>query len=178
MIRLISVIFLLAFLAFGTTEVYSQKITKSEIDEFTNHKIVETSWHAVYRGWTDAGYARFRSIDNRVIIDFSLMFTNAKGYIISTEDRLMLKLGNDTVIKLNPIETAIPCRGCCSTGFKGMNDFGSISHYSMSNEQFNQLLKSLIVKVRIYTGDGYIENEVKPNRAKTLFELAKLLINN
>jgi hypothetical protein len=87
----------------------------------------------------------------------------------------MLKMSNDSVVKLPCIESAVSCKGCWSNGLSGSNQQNLKTSFIITKDQLNILQTSLTTKIRIYTIKGFTEDDIKKNKAETFFATAILL---
>jgi hypothetical protein len=79
------------------------------------------------------------------------------------------------VIKLQNLQDAKTCEGCGAVGFKGSQAPGIEVFYVLDKGQVEKLKAHNIVKVRIYTSEGYLENDIKDKVAQKIIASLNLL---
>lgn len=170
-------IFLSILLAAFSLNANSQEIEKNEVDDFTGAKIIETSWEKFNKDTWDFK-ARIRQIDDRYYFEvkFILGFTGSV-FSISKEDPIMLKLENGSMVELYPKEYTLTCEGCGATGLTGGANQGMHARYVVTKEQLQELQMYRVEKYRIYTSDGYVEDDLKKKRRVVIQNLANLILN-
>lgn len=168
-------ILLLLVLASISTPLFSQKIAENKIDEFTGHSVIRTSWEKfAVIDWTTS-YFRFSKLDEHFQFDFKKMALRV--FAIPEGEKLLFILDDGTVYKLWNLEHTISSKGAGAIGLGGSGAQGvSLTLISQEDPNFNKLISNPIVKVRLYTTDGYVESEVSEKDAKKI-QTALNLIN-
>ena len=156
---------------FISSFMFAQEIEKNYKDEFTGSQIIKTDWEFLNNA--SKGFsAKFRisKINENYYLDLKMMIgsSNPKVFSIHEGDKLMFKLSNDEILELLSESSEVTCTGCGSTGLVGSAAQGINISYSITEEQFQQLKSTPVAKLRIYTTDGYVENDVKDKHAKTI----------
>lgn len=171
MIRLLILINIIPSICFG------QKLVENKIDEFTKAYIKQTSWEILNPiNFSNKLYAftSFRKIDSTYFLDFKITLRNGPVFSINQGDELMFKT-SDSVISLSNSEYQISCTGC---GVKGINGSGlegvKVTYKIPANDIF-YLLNNKIKKIRVYTSDGYVEDEIKDKNAEMFIKQLKLV---
>jgi len=118
---------------------------------------------------------RVRVINGKVILDVKRLVYFGDLWSIRSGDLLILKLENDSVIQAASIESSVGCFGCGAVGLDGSKAPGTYSHYYLSDSFINQVLHEQVVKIRMYTSDGYVEEEIIPKRRIVFQNTFKLL---
>lgn len=166
--RLIILILLLK-----STFSFGQEIKKNEIDEFTGDKLKISSWEKLaYTGKMNS-YVRMKKVNSTFILNFKFITTN-KAYSINEGEVLLLKLSDSQIIKLKNSSFETSSIGGGSVGISGSNLFGIKISCHINNETLKKLQNNLIVKMRIYQSNGYIEEDVKKKRAEKFISLLGL----
>jgi len=166
---LLTILFCIAAKSFG------QKLDENTVDDFTKKSIKRTSWESLFAtsGSGQAHY-RFSVVDNDETLDLRYN-QNGKIFGISEGLQFMLKLDNGDVITLLNPSFVITCKGCGATGMNGSGAEGIQVFYPITKEQSDKLKAGKVVKVRIYTNDGYIEEDVKDKNAEKITASLNLL---
>ncbi len=156
---------------FISSFAFAQKIEKDYKDEFTGSQIIKSDWE--YLNNASKGFsAKFRlsKIDDLHYLDLKMMIgsSHPKVFSIHEGDKLMFKLSSDVIIELPSLSSEVTCTGSGSTSLVGSAAQGINISYSITEEQFQQLKSTPVAKLRIYTTDGYVENDVKEKHAKTI----------
>lgn len=156
-----------------------QKIVENRVDDFTHHKIVRTNWEALVQkfGGHNIIHARMSRINDAIFLDYRFMYD---GSVIAVDEgaNLMIKTDGDSVVTLKNMRYQISCKGCGTTGFTGNGLQGLDLSFPLTGDQAHYLLLHKAVKVRIYTTDGYIEDEVKEKSAGILIGEIKLILQS
>ncbi|WP_312208265.1 hypothetical protein [Empedobacter sp.] len=162
---------IIIYLFFISSFINAQESEKNYKDEFTGDNIKRSSWEFLNNA-SNGFTAKFRlsNIENLYYLDLKMMIgtSSPKVFSIHEGDKLMFKLKNDEIIEINSLSSEITCTGCGSTGLIGSKAQGIKTTYALTDEQFNKLKSEPVSKIRIYTTDGYVENDVKGKHSKTI----------
>jgi len=169
-----NVILLIATLFSVVYYSYSQELVENKIDDFTNKAIKRTSWERLF--YTNKGnvYFRISNIDNSYYFDFKYM----DGSVFSVEKgaKLMFKLENDSIYTLENLEYGITGYGEGAIGFSGSLGMGiKLTYVSLDDTKFEILGNKKAKRLRFYTSKGYIEEDLKPQRAELIPNAIKLV---
>jgi hypothetical protein len=145
---------------FSSVVLQAQSLEKNEVDEFTGHTVKQTSWETFNNSMSFTGYFRISKINESYFFDLKMMI-GSKIFSIDQGQEFMFKLSNDEVIILKNLEYTIACKGCGAKGFAGSQGYGIQTSYVLTPDQVQALFQKDIIKVRIYTNDGYVENDLK-----------------
>lgn len=154
---------LLALLLLTSFPLFSQKIEKDIIDEFTKNRIIHTSWVKFDKGYMAF---RFKAIDNNTYLEYRYLSGNVIA-IDKGAELLFIDSLNDRVYGLQSTDFIVASRGGAATGFAGSDAYGIRADFKGNMLFFARLLK----KMRIYTTDGYMERDIKPKEAKKIQQL-------
>lgn len=169
------IILLFMMLAGLTMNAQKCKYAKNEVDKFTNKTILETKTDAfgisgIGMGFSSS-YSLYKSDDNKYI---KFMFTTTGSvFAISKGEGVMLKLQNGDVVTLDFLESVvsdISHNTAMKSSVKKITTLVPITDQNI--EKFNN---SLVTDIRVYTTDGYVDDEVKEKRAKIFQELLKCI---
>lgn len=149
----------LIILLFTHTAI-SQTIAEESIDEFTGSSIKRSSWETFNQSMKFIGHFRISKIDSIFYFDLKMM-RGDKVFSISEGSDLMFKLDNNEIVTVKALTTEITCTGCGAIGFNGSTGQGIQISYLLSSDQLKLLKEHKVVKVRVYTTDGYLEDEIK-----------------
>jgi hypothetical protein len=166
--------FTIVILILFSTQIKAQKIVENKIDEFTNNKIKRTSWISTY---TREYRTRFRISKINDNLYLNLKMANGNVFSINEGQKLMLKLSNGEIIKLHNIEYEITCTGCAAIGFVGSQAQGISVSYGMTQKEMTQIGNQDILKIRIYTTTGYVEDDLKLKYSKRIKKAISLFEN-
>ena len=144
---------------------HGQMIKEDQVDEFTKNKVVRTSWEPLTKKGKIYSHARVSKINTTTYLDFKIMLSagltmDHSVFAIEKGETVMLKLNNDTIVTLNNPEHLISCTGCGAINIIGSGVQGIHLKIDLTDNQISTLLDHKITKIRIYTTDGYVENEV------------------
>jgi hypothetical protein len=149
-------------------------LEENKVDEFTNHAVKRTSWETLVMTMKFTTYFRISKIDSIVWLD-TKMIIGASVFAIGEGQEIMFKLTTDEIVKLPNLKYEVTCRGCGAIGFSGSQAQGISVSYPMEPEQISQLMEYQVEKVRIYTTDGYVEDDVKFENYVKLRNALKLI---
>ena len=168
---------LIAILLGTTSLTYGQTLEENKVDEFTDNTVKRTSWETLNMTMSFTSYFRISHINDNYYFDLKMMIggTGGKVFSIAKDQEIMFKLDNGEIVKLPNLEYTITCTGCGAKGLSGSNAQGIKVSYSINKEQFEQLKNNTIIKIRIYTNDGYIEEDTKEKHAKKIPYALKLV---
>lgn len=171
-------ILLLSFISFSLT-VMSQELKENKVDEFTKNKVKKSSWELLTKGSFRANsfrsFFRFSQINDAYYIDIKMMPISGGVYSISKGAELMFKVDTGQIISLKNIDYTISCRGCGAKGFAGSEAMGTQTSYVISKDDLLLLKNKLIHKMRIYTNDGYMEEEISDKSRELIVGTINLL---
>jgi len=165
---------LLLLASFLSFHVLSQKIEENKVDEFTGNSVKRTSWETLNMSMSFTAYFRVSKINDNYYLGIKMMM-GGDVFAINEGDEIMFKLSNDEIVKLQNLEYTITCTGCGAKGFAGSAGEGIEVSYPMTKEQVQKLTSNNVVKMRVYTNKGYVENETKEKHAKKLISALKLI---
>ena len=167
-------VLLLIALSFSAFVMFSQTITKQEVDEFTGAKIIETDWEKLVYSMKWTAYCRIRIVNEAHYFEVRLMYNSV--YSIPEDASIIFKLKDESTYKMKNRDYALSSKGGGAAGkLAGSEMQGTVCSYLNSEDfNFSDLLKSLPTKVRIYFRDSYIENEIKEKDAKTIQSMIEL----
>lgn len=163
-------ILLLIALISITATAQKCKYTKNKVDEFTGHNVTITKAKALVI--TGMGFGVTAGVQLKKINDSKYLVFQVTGpniFTLQEGSSLMLKTSNDDIIEIPFVNTVIADHTYIAT----------INTTVWSGEQTMVLDADLIaklsdveiVKIRWYTSEGYIENEVKRKNQKNISEL-------
>ena len=164
---------IIVILAGMTLQSFGQKLEENKTDEFTKNSVKRTSWETLCSSSVANAHFRVSLINEYKTFDLKLMIN--KVFSIDKDQELMLKLANGDVVKLQNLKYTITCNGCGATGFVGSEAEGIQVDYPLDKDQVEQLKANKVVKVRIYTNDGYVEDDVKDKNAEKIIKSLQLL---
>lgn len=152
---------------------FGQKLEENKIDDFTKDSIKRTSWESLYSTISGNAHYRFSLVNDNETFDFKLMLDRI--FFIDKDMQIMFKLQNGDIVTLNNLEYTFTCKGCGATGFIGSEAQGIEVSYPISKHQVEKLKAGKIVKVRVYTSDGYLDENVKEKNAAKIIASLNLL---
>lgn len=160
--------------------LFSQKIERNEIDEFTGKEIIETSWELLTkdRKAKIASYARYRKIDEILYLDVRMILPYHDFFTVREGDVFYIKFSDDEVITLQNNELTFSGIGKGSIGLSGSEANGIFLSFNITSDKTIQKLKeNQINKIRLYTTNGYMNAEVKEKYSKKMNDLTGLISN-
>ena len=150
-----------------------QKITKNELDKFTNYKRIETDKVAIYGSnmsfTPNKIMISYRSADKSNFIKF-IGYNTAAG-VIGKDDEIILLLedGKKVILKSTGIQ---------SYDLIGTPSVKSYSHqYSIENGDIEILSKQKVKSIRIFYDNQYEDIDIKDSLSKNILDLSKVFLN-
>ena len=167
--KLLTIILLIGF----SIQVKGQKLVENKVDEFTGNQIKRTSWVT-----TSIGYSRTNFGISKINNNFYLNLKMLKGGVFSIAKgaNIMFKLTNEEIITLSNNNYEITCTGCGAIGFVGSAAQGINTSYDITTEQLTKLKNIGIKKIRIYTSDGYLEDDLKSKHDRKIKKAISLIL--
>lgn len=159
-------IYLIA-LILTSTFVYSQdcKYKKNEVDEFTKHKILETKSELFTISGMGLGFSTNYSLlkvnENRFL---KLTITSPSIFTLEKGSDIMFKVEAENAITLTFPESIV-ANGSYNTTLKSTHWNGYII-IPISEENYQRFLNEKISKLRVYTSNGYIDDDISEKRDK------------
>jgi hypothetical protein len=169
---------LLPLLLFLCSNVVGQKLVINKTDEFTGKKVKETSVESLAQPFKMSGYTykfSFKRINEDIYFNLRIMSLSNSVFAIKDGDVLMLKTA-DTVIKLSNIEYSISKKGGAGPGLSSSGSEGVSLYFPLTNESIEMIKNKPIVKVRLYTTNGYTEQDVKTAADKRIKDALALIL--
>lgn len=155
---------------------YSQncKYKTNEVDDFTKNKILETKEELLTISGMGFGFSTSYNLkkvnENRYL---KLNVSSPNIFTIKAGDEIMFKSNNDKPISLKFSETVI-LEPQYNSSSRSTIWYGFIL-IPISDENYIRLLQEPISKLRFYTSDGFIDDEIKDKRGKKFKELLKCI---
>jgi hypothetical protein len=142
---------------------FGQKLEENKTDDFTGKSVKRSSWETLFTTMTANAYFRISLVaDDKT---FDLKYQDGSIFSIREDQELMLKLDDGNIITLKNSQTEITCKGCGAKGLNGSGAQGIQVLYPMTKDQANELKAHKILKIRINTVEGSIDNDVKDKNA-------------
>lgn len=142
---------------------FSQKIVTDKKDEFTSNTVKETSVENLAQPLKMSGYSykfTFKKVNENVYLGLRIMSLSNSVFAIKDGEVLMLKT-EDTVITLSNLKYEISSRGGAGSGLSSGNSQGVTLYFPLNKEAVDTIKSKSINKLRLYTTDGYSEQDIK-----------------
>lgn len=167
----------LLFLLLLSVNLQAQTLVEDKIDDFTKNRIKRTSWEILFRqsglkNPTNIFY-NVSKVDSVYGLTMKIMLGNV--FSIDTDDELMIKLENDSVISLHNYRYTISKKGGGSIGYWGSAMQGLTALYEIDNNQYKLLLSVPISKIRIALSRSQIDLDINPKNANSFIDALLLL---
>jgi len=169
---------LLPLLLFICSNAFAQKLITDKTDEFTGKKVKETSVENLAQPFKMNGFAykfSFKKVNDDLYFNLRIMSLSNSVFAIKDGEVLMLKTA-DTVIKLSNIEYVISKKGGAGGGLSSSYSEGVSIYFPLSKESAELIKQKEIIKIRLYTTDGYSEQDVKVVADKRVKESLALVL--
>lgn len=153
----------------------SPTIVRNETDEYTQQKVIETSWVSLIKEMSLYSYSRLRQIGGTNYLDFKLMTIGSDVYAVEKGEVLYLKFADEEIMKLSNDKYKISNLGEGAIGNSGSKAMGISFTFGITDSQLKKLQNKIITGIRLYTSDGYFEADIKEKNAIAHNELMKLI---
>lgn len=165
---------LLPLLLLSST-AFAQKLITDKTDEFTGKKIKETSVENLAQPLSGISYRfSFKKINDNVYFNLRVI-SHGSVFAIKDGEVLMLKTA-DSVIKLSNTEYSISKKGGAGGGLSSSYSEGVSLYFLLSNESIEMIKNKTIQKIRLYTTNGYSEQEIKSAADKRVKDALALIL--
>jgi hypothetical protein len=168
--RTLFIAILIGNLTFGQNCKYKT----NTIDEFTNDKILETKDEFFTISGMGLGFSTsysLKKINEKRYLRLGIL--NPSIFTLREGDEVVFKTMTDTPISLKFPQTII-ANGQYNSASKSTY-WITYSLILISDEVYNRLQNEKIIKLRVYTGDGFVDDNVKEKRAVKFQELLKCI---
>lgn len=169
------IIILILLLALSPQTARAQKIEINKVDDFTGSVIIRTSWEKLAQSMSGTMHLRVSKIDSYYSVDVKLMLGAGSIFSISEDSDLMFKLQDGQVITVKALEYAITGRGEGAVGFIGSQAMGIRATYNIRLKDIQTLAVFPVLKMRVYTNDGYVDFDLSEKRSMLLGKTFALL---
>lgn len=156
------------------TTYNKSKLAVDRIDDMTGISEKRTNWNTlVFK--SKVFYSRFSKLDSVLFLDFKAQL----GFVTSIEtgEVLYIKFENNEVKILNNLSRKITGRGDGAIGLNGSGVMGVYLNFLIDKNILEYMCNNLIVKIRLVTTDGYIEENIAKGRANTFIKDAKIMLD-
>ncbi|KKN74653.1 hypothetical protein LCGC14_0388550 [marine sediment metagenome] len=134
------------------------KYKRNEVDKFTKTKVIQTKGVKVLYGLTD-----YTLISGLVLNEYKYLRVSLSTHTLTSfrkNSKFMLMFESDSVITVTAIANS-------KASHAGDMWFTHVN-YLITKEQLDYLSSNKIVTIRLYSSDGYIEDNIKNKRALSL----------
>lgn len=157
---------------------FAQKLTKNEVDEFTGQSLKKTSIEVFSSTLKNHVAYQFSQVNNTKWFRLKMIIPSSGGSVfsISKDNKIIFKLNNGEFLTLYCHEYTTTCKGCAVEGLVGSDAWGIDAPYHITDEQLEQLKNNPPVKIRVYTNDGYVEEDIKEKNQKIFIKSIDLIL--
>jgi hypothetical protein len=152
-----------------------------EIDNFKDVQIKRTSWESLNKSNKKEPatvYFNFSKMNDRYYLNLKiLIYTGLRlqAFHIDKDEELILKLDNNEYVDLYNYQYAKSCDGCGSVGLRGSLGEGIEVTYLLRTEELESFQNNKVVRIRIFTSEGYADCFIK-NKDAVIFQNAATII--
>lgn len=171
--------FILMFLFVLSTPSYSQKQEKLWMDKVNAEGIrtIGTFYHYLNTGALDAlpvGFSFWAHITGEQTIYY--LSIKMRNVTFPKDGALLIKTGTDDILEFKQLYNDYDTKSTHYIPYQGVIEMGT-ALYESSIEDFEQLLKEGIKKVRIETTGGLIDREYKPKKIEKYKSEIEVMLN-
>lgn len=157
----------------------AQKLQENKIDEFTKALVRRTNWidlHKKKGSWRPhKSVYQVERVNNTININVKMMLNNTV-YSVNEGDAMMFLMTDGTVVTLKNKTYQLTTYGVGAPGYVGSDNLGTECKYEVTNEDIKLIQSGIIKKIRIYTSQGYVEQNDDENVSKTLKKALDLVL--
>lgn len=174
--NLLKAALLFTFVCLGSYS-YAQEIAIDDVGA-NGEKVTKTTWEYFALTGKLGGTLQFVDKGGQKSIGLKMvLYPPGKVFTIDNNQLMLIKLEDGSVITLHSDAFSVTCHGCASKGLAFSDAHGLENSYQISQEDFDKLAKSPIVKIRIETSEGNVDQILSAKHSKKLLAAAKLLVN-
>ena len=168
---------LLGLLLFLTvsSNAFCQSIARNERDDLTGVKVVYTEWEILANSRGVTYFYRINVIDRKPILDLQIKVVFGNLWTVSKGSPFVLQLANDSIVKLETLESSVSYHGAGQLGLWGYHDANTLSSFTLSNESINAIIDQDLVLFKIGTSEGYLTEPMRKKHKKRLSNTLKML---
>lgn len=169
---------LLPLLILICSTAFGQHLVTNSTDEFTGKKIKETSVENLAQPFKMGGFAykfSFKRVNDNMYFNLRVMSLSNSVFAIKDGEVLMLKTA-DTVLKLSNTDYAISKKGGAGSGVFSSGSEGVSLYFPFNNEMVEMIKNKPIIKLRLYTTDGFSEQDIREAAAKKVKDALALIL--
>lgn len=156
----------------------AQKLAEDEKDEFTGLQVKETSVEKLAHPFKMSGFSynfAVKKVDDRYYFNLRMMSLNGEVFAIRKDSKFMLRLKNDSVITLLSPSFEVSGKGEAGSGLSASSAQGVSIYYPITKQEISLINASEITKIRVYTSDGFTEQDIKEAGSKKVKAAFSLL---
>jgi len=167
------ILIVLLFLVVSLTSA-GQTIIKNEVID-TGSNVIETSWETLNNTISTITYFRFRKVDSTIYMEIKALYYIGP-FTVKENNKLIFLLSNGNYATLYNTEYRRSKIGDCDLAVGGKNKMGINLIYRIKNEDIEELMKYRILRFKIVTSIGFIEEARLEH--KVFSNAIALVINN
>lgn len=158
-------------------KAFSQKIDKSEVDDFTGKKAVYTSYEKIKGSMNCKNILHFRLISESEKEYMQLKWSTDRMLSVSEGENVLLKLSNNDILKCKNLKYVLASNGDGAVGLNCSKALGVCLDLSIENIEIFKSNDVFVTKIRIQTSEGYFDIDIKEKDSKKLNKAYSLLSN-
>lgn len=162
---------ILLFSIFISSLCFSQKIVENKTDEFTKKTILRSDWEKL-TSTEYASYINLNKIEGTYFLGLKVITMTVCS--VSENNKISFLFDDGSVLELENMKYAISGYGDGAIGLSGSQALGLSLNLILSNENLEILKNKTIVKIRINTSKGFIEDKVKEKNSVILKKMLSL----
>lgn len=150
------------------------KYKMNEVDEFTNDRILETKADVFTISGMGLGFScgySLKKINDQRYLKLNVMSPSIVS--LREGDEIMFKTDKEETINMT-FPTTVIAEGIYNSALKSTHWNASILIPIPDNVN-ERFLNETLIKLRVYTTDGYVDDDIKAKRAKKFVEYLKCI---
>ena len=154
-------------------------IVINDVDSGTGYRVKRTAWLTLERGNFRKNlntFYRISETDGQFFLDLKVSH-GGDAFVVPRNAMLKLQLQAGEVVTLYSTTYKVAGKGEGARAWGGNDAKGAQLTYLMTPGDVKQLMHDYVVRIRLYTGEGYVEKTVTEHHAEIFMDQVTLLWN-
>ena len=174
--KLLLLLVILPYLSKAQSE-FSDRLATDATNEHTHDVIKRSYWQVLERGNLRKNintFYRISSVNGAYYLDLKVIH-GGDFFVVPRNGELKLRLENGNVITLYNSEYKTTSIGEGARGWAGSGAEGVMLSYLINDNDIKELLHNYVDRIRLYSGDGYIEKSISEHRSELFMDEVSLV---
>ena len=156
---------------------YSDRLGINETDAVTHKAIKSTFWQVFERGSLHKNlntFYRISSINGAYYLDLKVIH-GGDIFVVPRNGEFWLLLDDGSIVKLYNTEYKTTSIGDGARRWAGSGAEGVTLSFPITGNDMKKLLHNYVERIRLYTGDGFLERRINENRSELFMDEVALV---